>query len=49
VDKYAIFYDLEFENLIDDCLHNLENYNKRLKDLQDTINAIIKNSKASND
>ena len=49
VDKYSVFYDLEFENIVDDYLYNIENYNKRLKELQNTINAIIKNSKATND
>jgi hypothetical protein len=45
VDKYTIFYDLEFENIIDDYLYNLVNYNNRLKELQETINSIIKHSK----
>ena len=43
-DKYAIFYDLQFENIIDDYLYNLVNYNTRFKELQVTIDNIIDKS-----
>ena len=45
VDKYQIFYDLEFENIIDDLLYNLVNYNRRLEELQKTVISIVENSK----
>lgn len=44
IDKYDIFYDLEFENIIDDYLYNLVNYNRRFKELQVTIDNIIEKS-----
>ena len=44
VDKHSIFYDIEFENIIDDLLFNIVNHDKRLSDLQETINAIVKHS-----
>ena len=44
-DKYQIFYDLEFENIIDDLLYNLVNYNTRVIELKDTIVSILENSK----
>lgn len=47
VNKHQIFNDLEFENIIDDYLYNLVNYNIRVKELQETVISIIKNSKAN--
>jgi len=47
VNKYQIFYDLEFENIIDDFLYNLVNYNIRIKNLQETVKSIIENTKTT--
>ena len=44
IDKYAIFRDLEFENIIDDYLYNLSNYNNRISSLLGVIDDILKNS-----
>ncbi|WP_445747920.1 DUF6090 family protein [Polaribacter sp.] len=44
IDKYAIFTDLEFENIVDDFLYNLTLYNNRIIDLLEIIDGILKNS-----
>lgn len=49
VNKFQIFEDIEFENLIDDYLYNLTNYDTRINDLLKTIDVIINNSKVAND
>jgi len=41
IDKYLIFKDIEFENLIDDLLYKLENFKDALISLQAVIDAII--------
>jgi len=44
VDKYAVFTDLEFENIIDDLLYNLTLYNNRIIAILEVIDGILKNS-----
>ncbi|MDH7912333.1 hypothetical protein [Winogradskyella sp. SYSU M77433] len=44
IDKYLIFYDIEFENIIDDYLYNIVNFNMRLKSLKENVNQIIEYS-----
>jgi len=44
VDKYAIFTDLEFENIIDDLLYNLTSFNNRIIAILEVIDGILKNS-----
>ena len=44
VNKYAIFYDLKFENLLDDYLYNLKQYDNNLKDINKVVDGIIENS-----
>lgn len=41
INKYLIFKDIEFENLIDDLLYKLVNYKEKLTALQTIIDAII--------
>lgn len=47
VDKYLIFQDFKFENLIDDTLYRLFTYNKNIHELESIINSIIKESSAN--
>lgn len=44
VNKYLIFRDLEFENIVDDYLYNLSSYEIRIKDILVVIDGILKNS-----
>jgi hypothetical protein len=44
VNKYLIFRDLEFENIVDDYLYNLSSYQIRIKDILVVIDGILKNS-----
>jgi hypothetical protein len=44
VNKYLIFRDLEFENIVDDFLYNLSSYQIRIKDILVVIDGILKNS-----
>ena len=48
IDKYSIFYDIEFENIIDDYLYNIVNFNMRLKSLKANVDQIIKYSDKNN-
>jgi hypothetical protein len=41
INKYLIFKDIEFENLVDDLLYKLLNYKEKLTALQTIIDAII--------
>jgi len=34
IDKYLVFYDIEFENILDDLLYNLMGFNSRMKELK---------------
>ena len=44
INKYVVFSDLEFENIIDDYLYNLSNYNNRIMAFLRVIDDILKNS-----
>ena len=44
IDKYAIFYDIEFENIVDDLTYNIVNYNKQLEDLNVIVDQITKHA-----
>jgi len=48
IDKYSIFYDIEFENIIDDYLYSIVRFNMRLKSLKTNVNQIIKHSDKDN-
>ena len=48
IDKYLIFYDIEFENIIDDYLYNIVNFNMRLRSLKTNVDQIIKYSDKNN-
>ena len=44
INKYLIFKDIEFENLVDDLLYKLVNYKEDLTALQTIIDAVINES-----
>ncbi|MFL0351932.1 hypothetical protein ACI5KZ_00010 [Xanthomarina sp. GH4-25] len=48
IDKYLIFYDIEFENIIDDYLYNIVSFNIRLQSLKANVDQIIKYSDKNN-
>ncbi|MDO1501165.1 DUF6090 family protein [Winogradskyella maritima] len=44
INKYTIFSDLEFENIVDDFLYNLASYDIRITDFLQVIDGILENS-----
>ncbi len=49
IDKHLVFYDIEFENIIDDFLYNLMGYNNRIKEIKKLVNNIIENTQPRDD
>ena len=45
IDKLQIFYDIEYENIMDDLLYKLNGYNKTTRNLENIIDTILDETK----